>query len=462
VKRARTGVCSLRRFDPRNTPSARDLNDLVKGIRRTNKLITNLGDTGTDLIFMAELRFDIGWFLEDLVDLGPTPPPATARFQHPRTLPNPRCLLGNNVYGQYNKCNHIKHIGRNYPDPSVNNGGYLLNRPALDYSDFFYGGAPALPYTAMYGDPDDFVEPPEATFPWWFATNDACADGNSGNYIYPADLEEVFGDFGSNTVMDNAVDGTGGNGRYDQHAQEGDFGSVQNQVGALFFGADGALAGGFSPSIGPGHFLSAIPLGSTIHQAYAEVISTDLRRVDWTITQALVNAETGELGEYNEDFVTTYTNVSWILMGRSVNQTTGNSTWEYIGATDATDIVNDKQRIIDFTGVVQAFVNDRDDPASTIAAYAFVPSPFASFAGATDMRGMLAGLCPSLTYELWLDEDNELGYFAGGDKYWLSSGTGAYVTWESFSVGRIWVEFSYPNGEQGRVVTYANKPPMND
>src|SRR5438552_2001784 len=93
--------------------------------------------------------------------------------------------------------------------------------------------------------------------------------------------------------------------------------------------------------------------------------------------------------------------------------------------------------------------------------FSLVPSPLVSVLGATDTKGLLESLFPTVSYETWVSPDNHTGFFQAPDFSFQSYHSGQYITWNNVIMGNAWISYTLPDGSLTRVPLYFNTPVMN-
>jgi hypothetical protein len=300
--------------------------------------------------------------------------------------------------------------------------------------DIWEGEPPALVYS-MWGV--DFANPANLA---WNHGWDEDDDGEGLVQIYPVTLAG-YGIPGGNTV--GWASGV----------------TLSGDPGGPASGGSDSFVNVVGQPIAFPHFLRSVPDGTTINSARVEVLCSGLTRYVHQYDQT-IDEETGVLNAATATITETSEGISFALLGGKTvaGDTSRRRQWEVVAGGAAQTVASDLWQIVDVTAICQAYLDTLR--SGVWDSFALMASPYAGLVGETDLRGYLAALRPTLTWDYWSDSGWSEAWMGGGDKCWISHSSGSVVEWTDITIGKLVIDFTYPSGENNRAVAYFNYPPM--
>jgi hypothetical protein len=215
--------------------------------------------------------------------------------------------------------------------------------------------------------------------------------------------------------------------------------------------------------VGFPEWLQNCPDGTKIVKAEMEVLAEGMKRVVFSFEQSYDRNTKSMSGSCTT--TETVESVTYMLMGKvpkvGVSELSGE--WHALAGGISGVIANGLRQVVDVTQQIQTYLDEYRNK-SDYSAFGFMPAPYTGLIGKTDFREMLSSMMPSTNWVVDLDPDyvrpswaDEDVYLPGGaldtfpqDVRYQQSGSLQYVTWGGLSVGKIAIEFTYPDGEYGR------------
>lgn len=202
------------------------------------------------------------------------------------------------------------------------------------------------------------------------------------------------------------------------------------------------IEGGFGVTY-PEWFRHA-PEGTVINSARLEVKCAGLEYYANTITQTSYS-DTPTITA--EETTTTFDGLA--LIAAEVDSTHGTVyQWGEIGVVGGGEMASDLWSVVDATALATALLSEANTKRCR---FGMLPSISASAFFQSDMRGFLGN---ALTNKTW-------AWDSTAHKVYCSESSGFWLTWTGVEIGTLDVDFTYPSGENGRVVIGGNWPRMD-
>lgn len=485
----------MKRFDHRARYPARSHNDTIDALQLCNRVKTGFIEVGDALSIYAALTHVSNFKYADLSPC-PTYGPGPEWFPKRGSLPV-RGLNGGAVLNIHSRANQLRWFGRgSTPFTSWGYGWDGANTVATTDGDLrLTGSGYALAGVSIYGGAwylDDvfsgYNHPTSPTPPANVGVGDPTAPdwqtwqiGKSPFDLYDGGGALIYAGWGvSPYAPHNAA------WNYIQYVGDGRYENYPVTMASPPIGSGNIVGGDFSlplPGVDPAthvctindravvaavvqpldfpHLLRSLPAGTTITSAKIEVRFAGLHRESLSLSQSYNRATS------SFDCANTYTTSDsaegMTLLGRRVVD--GLARWEAVAQGITGLVVSDKWQIADVTALCQVFIDTLR--AGDYDTFGLIPSPYAGFTTTTDMRGVLSGLMGSVTWAVSLDPSYSRPAYASEDIYiptvgapqdivYQSAGSASWVSWDTAAFGAVIIEWAYPSGEAGGVLTYGN------